>query len=423
MSHRKFEAPRHGHLGFVPRHRSKRPGARGRVRNWPKDNPKDKVHLTAFLGYKAGMTHIVREVNKVGSKIHKKEVVEAVTIIETPPMVVVGLKAFYQSPFGPKSLGTVWAHHLSTAFRRRFVSKWSRSAKSAFSTHSSEYYTKLNRRSRRFTLEKFVKYGKVVRLLAHTQIGKIRIGNKKAHLAEIQINGGSVAQKVKFGYQLLEKFVAVDQVFKVNEMIDIIGISKGKGFNGVIKRFGVRRLPRKTHKGLRKVACIGAWHPARVSWAVARAGQMGYHNRTLANKKIYLLGKSIRTPEGRKAGMTSTDLTEKSINPMGSFKNYGTVREDFVMVKGSVLAPPKRVVVLRKGILPSARTSRAAQEEITLKFIDTASKIGVGHFQTHKEKRRFLGPLKKEKLRKQKKDLATARAEKAAAPTEGEKKQ
>lgn len=85
QSHRKFHAPRHGHIGFCPKKRSRR--HRGKCKAFPKDDPKQPVHLTAFIGYKAGMTHIVREADKPGSKINKKEVVEAVTVIETPPMV------------------------------------------------------------------------------------------------------------------------------------------------------------------------------------------------------------------------------------------------------------------------------------------------------------------------------------------------
>ena len=61
---------------------------------------------------------------------------------------------------------------------------------------------------------------------------------------------------------------------------------------GGVTRWGVTRLPRKTHRGLRKVACIGAWHPARVSYTVARAGQNGYHHRTEINKKVYKIGKA-----------------------------------------------------------------------------------------------------------------------------------
>lgn len=87
--------------------------------------------------------------------------------------------------------------------------------------------------------------------------------------------------------------VTVDSVFQPNEMIDTIGITRGFGVQGVVTRWGVTRLPRKTHRGLRKVACIGAWHPARVKWTVARAGQMGYHHRVEINKKIYRIGKKV----------------------------------------------------------------------------------------------------------------------------------
>jgi len=131
-----------------------------------------------------------------------------------------------------------------------------------------------------------------VRVLAHTQVEKVHTGSnhggrqKKAHLMEIQINGGSSKEKVLFGLKLFEKCVSLDSVFSKNEMIDVIGITKGHGFQGVVKRWGVTRLPRKTHKGLRKVACIGSWHPSRVAFTVARAGQMGYFHRTHINKKF-----------------------------------------------------------------------------------------------------------------------------------------
>jgi len=88
---------------------------------------------------------------------------------------------------------------------------------------------------------------------------------KKAHLMEIQVNGGTIADKVDYGYKFFEKEVPVDAVFQKDEMIDIIGVTKGKGYEGVVTRWGVTRLPRKTHRGLRKVACIGAWHPARMA--------------------------------------------------------------------------------------------------------------------------------------------------------------
>merc|ERR1711953_323798 len=118
------------------------------------------------------------------------------------------------------------------------------------------------------------------------------------------------------------------------------------GFEGVTTRWGVTRLPRKTHRGLRKVACIGAWHPARVKFSVARAGQNGYHHRTEINKKIYRVGKSCKNEDGSVNFNASTDadLTEKTINPLGGFPHYGMVNEDFVMVKGCVVGTKKRVI-------------------------------------------------------------------------------
>jgi large subunit ribosomal protein L3e len=219
---------------------------------------------------------------------------------------------------------------------------------------------------------------------------------KKAHVAEIQVNGGSVADKVDFGFSQFEKQIAIDSVFAKDEMIDVIGVTRGHGMEGVTKRFGVTRLPRKTHKGLRKVGCIGAWHPARVSFTVARAGQHGYHHRTEANKKIFRLytkGASDDKMNATNNASTDFDLTEKNINPMGGFPRYGMVTEDFIMLKGCVVGPRKRVLTLRKSLL--VQTSRNAQEVVNLKFIDTSSKFGHGRFQTASEKAKFLGPTKK----------------------------
>jgi len=136
---------------------------------------------------------------------------------------------------------------------------------------------------------------------------------------EIQVNGGSVAEKVEFSNALLEKMVPVDSVFESYELLDTIAVTTGKGYKGVVSRWHVKKLPRKSHRGLRKVGCIGAWHPSRVLWTIARAGQKGFHHRTERNKRVYRLGKNLKDSEG-KNGTTEFDLTEKSINPLGGFK-------------------------------------------------------------------------------------------------------
>jgi len=385
MSHRKFERPRHGSLGFLPRKRARR--FRGKVKSFPKDDQTKACHLTAFMGYKAGMTHILRDVDKPGSKAHKKEVVEAVTVLECPPLIVVGVVGYVETAQGLRALTTVWAEHLNDEVKRRFYKNWYKSKKKAFTRYAKKYAEESKPIDAE--LKKIKDYCQVVRVIAHTQVRKIKVGQKKAHMMEIQVNGGSVADKVDFATSFFEKQVPVDSVFAMNEMIDVCGVTKGKGYEGVVTRWGCTRLPRKTHRGLRKVACIGAWHPAKVQYSVARAGQNGFHHRTEMNKKIYRIGKA----GDANGGSTDFDLTEKGINPMGGFPHYGLIREDFMILKGCIVGPKKRVTTLRKSLFE--QTHRDAVEEVTLKFIDTSSKFGHGRFQTNEEKNKFMGLRKK----------------------------
>jgi large subunit ribosomal protein L3e len=333
------------------------------------------------------MTHIVRELNKIGSKMHNREIVEAVTIIETPPMIVVGVVGYIETVKGLKTLTTVWAAHISDDFKRNYYSRWAKSKKAAFSKYAKKYTE--NKADIDAELARIKKYCKVVRVIAHAQTRKLGLGQKKAHSVEIQINGGNVAQKVDYAVSLFEQSVPVDSVFQQSEVIDTIAVTKGHGFEGVTKRWGVRKLPRKTHKGLRKVACIGAWHPARVAISVPRAGQRGFFHRTEINKKIYRIGKG----NDPRNATTDFDLTEKRITPLGGFPHYGSVDEDYIMLKGCIPGPKKRVITLRKAMFP--QTSRAALEQINLKWIDTASKLGHGKFQSKDEKHKFMGSLKK----------------------------
>jgi len=352
------------------------------------------------MGYKAGMTHILREVNKQGSKLHKRETVEAVTIIEAPPMVVVGLVGYVETPRGLRTLTTVWTQHLDEQVKRRFYKNWYRAKHKAFDRYAARIANEENR-DQEEEMARMKKFCTVIRVLAHTQIKKVRLRQKKAHLMEIQINGGTVADKVEYGFDLFERKVPVDTVFSDNDMIDCIGVTKGHGVKGVINRFGTRRLQRKTHRGNRKVACIGAWHPARVSRSVARAGNKGYGHRTEINKKIYRIGAAAKSEQKQQGGekletkignaSTPSDLTVKHITPVGGFPHYGEVNEDYVMVKGCIVGPKKRVITLRKSLI--VQTKRVALEDIQLKWIDTASKFGHGRFQTKDEKDRFFGPM------------------------------
>jgi len=388
MSHRKFEAPRHGSKGFLPKKRSK--SHKGKCKAFPKDDASKPVHLTAFMGYKAGMTHIVREVDRPGSKVNKKEVVEAVTIIETPPMIAIGVVGYIETPRGLRALKTVWAEHIGEEAKRRFYKNWSQSKKKAFTKSCTKWADDLGKKEIEKELAQMKKYCTVIRLVVHTQMKILRRRQKKAHIMEIQLNGGSIADKVDFARNHFEKEIPVTAVFAQDEMMDIIGVTKGHGFKGVTSRWHTKKLPRKTHKGLRKVACIGAWHPSRI--------QKGYHHRTEINKKIYRIGEGYKMKDGKlikNNASTEYDLSDKSINPMGGFPHYGEVKQDFLMIKGCCIGPKKRALTLRKSLL--THTKKRALENVQLKFIDTTSKFGHGRFQTHQEKAAFMGPLKKDK--------------------------
>jgi len=395
MSHRKFERPRHGSLGFAPRKRTKH--RFGKIKSFPKDDASKAPHFTAFMSYKAGMSHIVRDVDRPGSKLHKKEVAESVSIVETPPMVVVGFVGYVETPRGLRALTSVWAGHLSEEVKRRFYKTWHKSKKKAFTKYQKRW-EEASKEGKAMTaeIERAKKYCQVIRAICHTQVGKAKLGQKKAHIKEIQVNGGTTAAKVDFLTGLFEQEVKVADVFAQDEMIDIIGVTKGKGFNGVITRWGCTRLVRKSHRGLRKVGCIGSWHPAKVQWQVPRSGQMGYFHRTEINKKIYRVGKALKDEPNN--AMTENDLTEKSITPMGGFSHYGEVNEDWIMLKGSIMGCKRRLITLRKSLLP--QMSRRATEKVELKFIDTASKMGHGRFQTCEEKAKFYGGATAKKARK-----------------------
>jgi len=329
-------------------------------------------------------------------------------------MVVVGVVGYIETPSGLRTLTTVWAHNLADEFKRRLYKNWYRAKRKAYTKYVKNFTTDKGKANFERELERLKKYCTVIRVIAHTQVSKLNLRIKKAHIMEIQVNGGKeISDKVNFAKDLLEKHIPIDTVFEQSEMIDTLAATKGKGFEGVTTRWGTRRLPRKTHKGLRKVACIGAWHPANVRFSVPRAGQNGYHHRTEINKKIYRIGKQ----DDASNASTEYDVTKKRITPLGGFPHYGIIRNDYIMIKGCCPGVKKRPITLRKSLV--VQTKRSALEKVTLKFIDTSSKFGHGHFQTHDEKRKHYGYVKADAKKSKKTDI-----KKSGKPTkkQGEKK-
>jgi len=223
--------------------------------------------------------------------------------------------------------------------------------KKAFSKYAERWKEDdKSKKSVKRDLERIKKYCQVVRILACTQMKKVNFRQRKAHLMEIQVNGKTVAEKVDWAVGKFESEISIGEIFNNNDMIDTIGVTRGHGVTGVVKRFGVTRLPRKTHRGLRKVGCIGAWHPASVRWTCARTGQYGYHHRTEMNKKVYRVGSGANRGTKNNA-TTEADAIEKNITPLGGFPHYGIVNNDFLILKGGIIGTRKRPIIIRKSLL------------------------------------------------------------------------
>mmetsp|Transcript_19547 Transcript_19547/g.37707 ORF Transcript_19547/g.37707 Transcript_19547/m.37707 type:complete len:229 (+) Transcript_19547:350-1036(+) len=200
----------------------------------------------------------------------------------------------------------------------------------------------------KFEKTKFLSYLQnclLIRILCYSIIFKKNKKLKTNYSFEIQLEGGNNSIKLECGLKLIGKELHIDSIIRPNDFVDVISVTKGKGLQGVIKRWGITRLPRKTHRGLRKVACIGSWTPSRVSWTIARSGQMGYHKRTILNLKILKIGifKDVSFDS-----ITFFDINKKDINCMGGFPKYGIIRNDYIIVKGSVLGTPKRPILIKK---------------------------------------------------------------------------
>lgn len=375
MSCRKYHAPRHGSLAYCPKRRTK---TLKQSISTVSPRIRSEVNLIGFLAYKCGMTHTVTVSERISrierKRDQKREIVNAVTILEAPPMQCFGIVGYKKEVGGFKNIGTMYSEQIPENVKRRLLKNPSKTKIVPFSR-------------KREQSEEFLKKSDVLKLIVAATPPKA-LNTKKAHISEMQVTGKNRKAVVDFCLEKLGKEIRVSDVFAENELIDTIGTTKGKGFNGVVKRFGVRIQPRKSRKGRRKVACIGAWHPANVMRTVARAGQLGYFRRTEFNKKIYKLG------NGQETFQTDFDLTEKKITPMGGFARFGEVTSDYLMVKGAVVGCPKRIVTLRKSLRPSYKKKH--NENVVLKFVDTSSKFGRGRFQTTEEKRRFFGPLKGE---------------------------
>jgi large subunit ribosomal protein L3 len=282
----------------------------------------------SFFGYKAGMTHVIGKDSHQKGATFGQDINIPVTIIEAPALKVFGARAYQKAGkgYGSAPALDVFAEKPGKELLRRMRNFKKKKSK-------KEKKGKEKKESSIAELEKNAEKIAYVVLLAHSQPALCGFGKKVPEVVEIALSG-NVGQQVAFAKEALGKEINAKDVFSELDFADVKAVSKGKGLQGVVKRFGVK-MHRPKAKKRRVVGSIGPWNPSTVMWTVARPGQMGYHSRTELNKKILKIGEN---PD--------------EVNPKGGFKNYGLLKNSFIILAGSVPGAAKRAVALRKWIRP-----------------------------------------------------------------------
>jgi large subunit ribosomal protein L3 len=335
--------PRSGSMAYYPRVRAKK-----HTPSFSSFELNNEVEVSPvnFLGYKAGMTTVFALNQQQKSPKYNIEVPVPATVIECPPIKVFGLRAYTKTSSGKKVLMDVLVEKIDKEMLKKI--------------HSFLKSKKDNKKSKKTVsdLEKAKEDISEIRLIAFSQPKLTGIGKKKPDLFEVALNG-SVEKQLIFGKEKLGKEIKASEVFKERIQVDVKAVDKGKGFQGVVKRFGVK-IHRPKAKKHRYVGSISPWTPATVMWTVPRAGQLGYQNRTEFNKMILFISEDV-----------------SKINPKAGFKKYGLVKNEFLLITGSVPGAIKRPIAIRNAIRANEKTKPKLSEITGFSHLIEETKEGV----------------------------------------------
>jgi large subunit ribosomal protein L3 len=393
----KKHKPRSGSKAFYPKKRAKKETPS--FKTFPALET-EEVKALNFYGYKAGMFHAISRSEAEKSIVFGQEITIPCTVIECPPLTVFGIRAYKKTTYGWKTVADLLADKFDKYLSRRIQS--------------------INRKSKKEKPKEKVnldalkdKFDEVC-LLVHTSPSLTSIGKKKPEVSELKLTGSKEAQ-LTFAKEKLGQKIKLSDVFKAGQFIDVKAVDKGKGFSGVVKRYGIK-IHRPKAKKHRVVGSIGPWNPSTVLWTVARPGQLGYQNRTEYNKRVLKI-----------------DTDAAQVNPESGFTNYGLVKNDYLVLAGSVPGPVKRCIALREPIR-KANEKRFKVGELSfvsstmrLKKPENLKKKAAEKPAAKKEEKKEAKPVKevkkevkKEAVKKEAKPKEEKKAEKAAE--KGEKK-
>ncbi len=321
--------PRRGSLAFRPKSRARR--IYPVMSTLPETSD---VKIQEFAGYKAGMTHVIMVDNRKGSVTYNQEISVPVTVLECPKLKVVGIRTYSRDAYGLKTIAESWA-----------VDKDSKDISRA-GVHNEKAKSKDFRKDMESVSE--------VRLIVHTKPKDSGVSKKTPEVFEITVSGKDAEERLKLAEEKLGKDIDVSEIFKAGDMIDVLSVTKAKGFSGQVKRYGVKLLAKKSEKVKRKPGNLGPFHPHKTSWTVAQAGNLGYNNRTELNKMIVKIG-------------------ENDVDLKGGWLGYGLVKSGYVMVKGSIPGSSKRLVRFRAPVRPHS----CSYDDPQITYVSLESKQGV----------------------------------------------
>ncbi len=307
------KSPRKGSLQFWPRKRAKK--FLPRV-NW--DAIDSGKILKGFICYKAGMVSAIVKDNTPDSLTKTKKIALPATILECPSMKIFSVR-FYKNG---KVFKEILAGNLDKELKRK---------------------VKLPKKPSKKIDE--IKDYDDLKIICYSIVKKTQI-KKKPDLSEIALVG-NVEEKLNFIKENLTKEFSVLDIFEKGQLLDVRGLTKGKGFSGPVKRFGITLKSHKSEKGVRRPGSLGPWHPARVTFRVPMAGQLGMFTRVSYNKKIIDLGKAE--------------------DKLKNIKNFGNVKTNYLIVTGSVQGPAKRQLLITSPLRPTKKQIKKNYELIEVK--------------------------------------------------------
>ncbi len=287
------------------------------MRTWPQ-LAAEKSSLLGFAGFKAGGIHILTVDDREKTPNFGKHLLNAATVIATPPMRIIGIRGYRHDLYGQHAIFDVYAKDLPKELSRKF------DAKKIADDRFLKAESLLNGAS------------DVMAVVAITP-NSIGLAQKIPFVFEVAVSGNGPRLQYHYVKSILGKEIRINNIFQVGQNIDVFGITRGKGIEGPITRFGVKRKQHKSRKSIRAVGTLGPISPAVVMYTVARQGQRGFHQRTEYNKRILIISNTDKD-------------AQNSINPPGGFKHFGLVRGDYIVVRGSVPGVPKRLIKMRQPI-------------------------------------------------------------------------